>query len=358
MPLYEYSAQDLLKVPVTTLSSGGLKERSDLQRLLRDRIQILGEDLFVLAEEFGAWDVSQRRIDLLAVDQKGDLVVIELKRDLGAFMDLQALRYAAMISTMTFEQAVEAHSRWLHQHGREEDARERILSFLNWEEPDDTAFAQSVRIMLVSAEFSRELTTTVLWLIDHGLDIRCIRLLPYRLTDGRVLLDVQPMIPLPEAAEYQVRLREKEQKVQVARRSTRDFSRFDVRVGEVWTTDLSKRKAVLYLVRGLVGLGIPPKEVFSVIREKGGRNATSYLSFPGDLGPGELRQRIEDERRKAGRIEESPDIRWFLEEDELMRHGGETHILSKMWGGGTRQVMDSLVQSFPTEVEIRETVSE
>src|SRR4029434_9161562 len=55
---------------------------------------------------------------------------------------------------------------------------------------------------------SKELTTSVLWLIDHGIDICCIRMRPYK--DGdRTLVDVQQIIPLPEAHEYQVQLREK-----------------------------------------------------------------------------------------------------------------------------------------------------
>jgi hypothetical protein len=61
----------------------------------------------------------------------------------------------------------------------------------------------------VSGEFSKEVTTAVLWLNDRGLDIRCVRLRPYSLS-GRTLLDIQQVIPLPEATEYQVQLRRKE----------------------------------------------------------------------------------------------------------------------------------------------------
>ena len=43
-----------------------------------------------------------------------------------------------------------------------------------------TRFAQEVRIVLVSAEFSKELTTSVMWLNDFGLDIRCVRIHLYR----------------------------------------------------------------------------------------------------------------------------------------------------------------------------------
>lgn len=39
------------------------------------------------------------------------------------------------------------------------------------------------------------MTTTVLWLNKKDLDIRCVRLKPYKLGD-RLLLDVQQVIPL------------------------------------------------------------------------------------------------------------------------------------------------------------------
>ncbi len=70
--------------------------------MLRQGIHVLSEDLLVVAEEYGLFEDSRRRVDLLALDRSGTLVVIELKRtDDGGHMELQALRYAAMVSTMT-----------------------------------------------------------------------------------------------------------------------------------------------------------------------------------------------------------------------------------------------------------------
>lgn len=126
-------------------------------------------------------------------------------------MELQALRYAAMVSTMTFDQAVLTHTAYLKQRGWDRDARDTILSHLGWEEPEEDRFAVDVRVVLISEDFSREITTAVMWLNQKNLDIRCVRLSPYR-TDGRVLLDIQQVIPLPEAADYQVRIKEKEQR--------------------------------------------------------------------------------------------------------------------------------------------------
>jgi hypothetical protein len=167
--------------------------------------------VLVIAEEFGEWEDSKRRIDLLALDKDGNLVVIELKRtEDGGHMELQAIRYAAMVSAMTFERAVEVYAAYLQRIGSDLDARTSILEFLEREEADDDHFAQDVRIILVSAEFSKELTTAVMWLNERDLDIRCVRIKPYS-DNGRALIDVQQVIPLPEAIAYQVQLREKEQ---------------------------------------------------------------------------------------------------------------------------------------------------
>ena len=203
MPIYEFAIEKISPLLKTTFGQMQLQERRDLQRLLRANISVVAPDTLVIAEEFGDWDESRRHIDLLGVNRDASLVVIELKRtENGGHMELQAIRYAAMISTMTFDQAANVFGRYLAQIGKAEtDARAELLEFLGWDEPDEDAFAQDVRIVLASAEFARELTTSVLWLIERGIDIRCVRLQPYE-HDGRVFVDVQQIIPLPEMAEY------------------------------------------------------------------------------------------------------------------------------------------------------------
>ena len=134
---------------------------------------------------------SRRRIDLLAIDPLANLVVIELKRtNDGGHMELQAIRDASMVSAMTFERAEQIHAEYLMRIGEPmEQARTQMLAFLGWEEPDEESFAPDVRILLVSEDFGKELTTTVLWLRDRGIDIRCVRLRPYQ-DSGRLLIDV------------------------------------------------------------------------------------------------------------------------------------------------------------------------
>jgi len=217
MAFYEMTSVSLRKIPATTFSAAGIRERSDLQRLLRDQIGIVAADTLVIAEEFGDWEDSNRRIDLLALDREANLVVIELKRtEDGGHMELQALRYAAMVSTMTFEKVEEVFAVYRRRLGRDGDARSEILEFLGWEEPGEHPFAEDVRIVLVSAEFSKELTTSVMWLNKQGLDIRCVRIKPYA-DNGRVLVDVQRIIPLPEADDYTIRIKKKQEGDRVRR---------------------------------------------------------------------------------------------------------------------------------------------
>lgn len=212
MPIYELTNERIRRIDETTFAAEGISERGDLQRLLRENIEVISPDTLVVAEEFGDWEDSRRRIDLLGIDTDGNLVVIELKRtEDGGHMELQSIRYAAMVSTMTFERIVDVYDAYLRQLGQTADARETILGFLKWEEPDEDQFAQDVRIVLASAEFSKELTTAVMWLNDRELDVRCVRIKPYR-DENRLLVDVQQVIPLPEAAEYQVQIREKERR--------------------------------------------------------------------------------------------------------------------------------------------------
>ncbi len=209
MPIYELTAERLIELPVTSFCMFGIKERYDLQRLLRDQVALISPETLIISEEFADWSDSRRRIDLLGIDKQANIVVIELKRsEDGAHMELQAIRYAAMISAMTFEKASEIFNRYLRERNRLEDATQSLLDFLGWAAPEERAFGEDVRIVLASADFSKELTTSVLWLNDRGLDIRCVRLRPH-MDGGRVLLDIQQVIPLPEASEYLVGLREK-----------------------------------------------------------------------------------------------------------------------------------------------------
>ncbi len=225
MTLYRVAPDKLEPVQPTSFADERVFERRDLQRLLRHDISPVGSDLMVIAEEYGDWEDSNRRIDLFCLARDLNLVVVEIKRtEDGGHMELQAVRYAAMVSGLTFEQVVQAHATWTQKD--EDAARSAILEFLRTEAGNTVELTGEVRIILVSADFSTELTTAVLWLNEHDLDITCIRLRPYRM-QGELLIDATQIIPLPESTDYVVKARNRaklQRKVDGARQDI--FRRF------------------------------------------------------------------------------------------------------------------------------------
>ena len=351
MALFALQADDIVPVDETRFAAKGLTERSDLQRLLRDRIEVVVRDAMVLAEEFDSWDESRRRIDLLGLDEDARLVVVELKRQAeGGLMELQALRYAAMVSTMTFTQAVEAHAAYRQRRGLEGDAQETILEFLGWDEPSEEDFGQDVRLVLVAPEFSKELTSTVLWLNSHDLDVRCVRVKPYS-WKGSVLVDVQQVIPLPEAGEYQVMVREKVRKERQQRRRGRDLTKYDVTVGEQTYRRLPKRQTVFSIVRYLCGQGVAPEKIQEVLHWRNPRRL--WRAVDGEIGSAEFVREAKAAAEAAGLPFNRP--RWFCGQDELIVHGGRTYAFSKMWGVETERAIKALLDAFPGhDITVRE----
>jgi hypothetical protein len=130
--LYSISTDKFSPVPATTFMAESILERKHLQRMLRADTTPLGEELLVLSEEYGNWEDSNRRIDLLCLDKQGGLVVVEIKRtEDGGHMELQAIRYAAMVSSMTLDQAVAAHAKMLGGDGADLAARKSVAEFWN-----------------------------------------------------------------------------------------------------------------------------------------------------------------------------------------------------------------------------------
>lgn len=313
MAIYLFENESLHEVPKTTFSREGILERKHLQAALKRNVDIIAPDCLVIAEEFSEWMDSQRRIDLLAIDKNACLVVIELKRgETGEQMELQAIRYAAMVSTLTFKRTVEIYQAFLDQAEIAESGEQKILEFLGWGEPQEEDFALSTRIVLVSHDFSKELTTSVMWLNENGLDIRCIRLIPYK-NANQILVDVQQIIPLPEAETYQVRIRQQTEERREARVSSRDYTQYEFN-GEPY----NKRKLVLAVV----------KEWFK------NHNPQSIAELQNGFPLLLKRGRLFCEAEEAKAIFARQGIpRHFLNEDELLKFpDGSVYAISNQWG--------------------------
>jgi hypothetical protein len=337
--LYELTKIAINALDQTTFAMQDINERFDLQRLLRQNIEVIASDTLVIAEEFCEWDESKRRVDLLGVDRDANLVVIELKRtEDGGHMELQAIRYAAMVSAMSFSKAVEAYSRYLERHELKDDAETALLQFLNWDAANEETFGQDVRIVLVSAEFSKEITTSVLWLNEHAVDIRCVRLRPYAL-ENRVLLDVQQVIPLPEADSYTVQLKKKAEENRQAKRFEFDFSKYDLMVDGTRLPQLTKRRLVLEVVKAAIAKGLPPEQIGAMVPPN------KWISVDGEVAADEFQEKASRMQAKLGGKYNLR--RYFCEDGELFHITGRTYALSNQWSVNTISIVDELIAKLP-----------
>lgn len=337
MPLYEIADSALRLHQPASFAGLGVRERADLQRLLREQVDVLGDDLLVIAEEFGNWEDARRRIDLLAIDTACRLVVIELKRtEDGGHMDLQALRYAAMISSMRFDEVVDTYASFLavQEPATETAARAKLLDFLSVSESDDDPpqISTDVRIILAAANFGREITTAVLWLNEFdGMDIRCFRLVPYDL-ETRVLINLQQVIPLPEAADYQVRVRRKVKEQDRVRTDQRDMTRYQVVIDGRALPPQRKRQAVRVMIEQLLERGASAADIARVLPN------SRWRSVPGEIRePDALTAAFREDAQF------SPTW-WFI--DKPFVHDGRTWILSKHWGRDTEPALKALGDAF------------
>jgi hypothetical protein len=338
MPIFKLNGDKITELQPTTFSIERIDEAKDLQKFIINSIETVEKNLFVISSEFGDWEDSKRRIDILCLDKDANLVVVELKRtEDGGHMELQSIRYAAMVANMTFEKAVVAFQYYIEKNNLGiEDPQEAILNFLGWDEANEEEFANDVRIILVSANFSKEITTSVLWLLERDIDIKCIRIKPQK--DGpNLYFDIQQIIPLPETADYQVKLREKATEQRQARReSSRDYSKFNVTIQGRTETNLNKRQTTLLTISECVKFGISPQDLMRVT----GQRRWIWVDK-------ECNTKEEFEAEKIQNVRSYDSSRWFNDDVELIIYQGKTYAFSNQHGKGTYELVKSIFTAHP-----------
>ena len=211
--LYDTHKKTLTPSKETQFHAHGLLERQDLAKWVESNPSMLGEDLLIITTEYDGFDKTNERLDLLALDTNGNVVVIELKRDdSGKNVDLQALKYAAYCSTLTFDDLVGMYVSYHATAGSNlstEEGRRTLLEFI--ENEDFEELNDRPRIILVAREFRPEVTASVLWLRKCDLDITCVKWSPYALPGDCLGLYSSVLIPLPEAKDFVIRVEKKEQ---------------------------------------------------------------------------------------------------------------------------------------------------
>ena len=256
MYILDEQTKELKEISDTTFSENGLKERYDLQEWIDNNPRILAkelgaqEELLIIQKEFSEFDKTNERLDLLALDKKGNLVIIENKLDdSGKDVVWQALKYVSYCSALTQREIIEIYQNYLNKKGLPVNAEDKIIDYLE-NENFSLNTGNTQRIILVAKEFRPEVTSTVLWLRSNNIDIQCIKVVPY-MWNQNLIIDVDKIIPVPEIEKFTIRvsLKDAEEKKNAITQNmnaelyskywakllecakSRDFSLYDKRTG-------------------------------------------------------------------------------------------------------------------------------
>ena len=218
------------KVDKKTFSELGFKERQNLQEWIAKEPTCLGEELLIIQKEFDGFDDTRERLDLLALDKSGSLVIIENKLDdTGRDVIWQAIKYASYCSSLTKEQIVEIYQDYLDRKEMGGDARDKIIDFFDEIDYDEIVLNEKdQRIIFIAANFRKEITSAALWLLNHNISLQCFKVTPYGFGE-ELFLNIDQIIPTKESEEYMIKMakKEQEQKNSEQKLQTRHIIRFE-----------------------------------------------------------------------------------------------------------------------------------
>ncbi len=216
--LIDLGSHEATPMQELALSDAGLRERDDLQRWVTEHPELIALDLLLITTEFDRWEIQERnvydRLDALFLDGAGAPVVVEFKRDRATdTVELQALKYAAYCSQLTFDELIEEYAGT--NDFSTDEAKQKLLDHAPVLEEGALG---AVRIVLVAGSFGPAVTSVVLWLRENGIDIGCLEVTARAVPGATTaVLSSRQIIPLPEAEDYLVRRRRKEQEHEATR---------------------------------------------------------------------------------------------------------------------------------------------
>ncbi len=159
-------------MPSTQLAKLGVFEPAHLERWVVDHPEVLGDNIRIVTTQYNKWssnagDLAKERLDILGLDASGQLVVVELKREIDSKVHLQAITYAALVAGFSKETLADAHAEYLNRGTPASDYTPADASELLQEHVDgtwDDDVLTVPKIVLLAEDFTAQTYTTVTWL--------------------------------------------------------------------------------------------------------------------------------------------------------------------------------------------------
>ena len=152
------------------------------------------------------------------------------------------------------------------------------------------------------------------------------------------MLDIQQIVPLREATEYQVQLREKAVEQRTAGQGSRTW--YDLTVAGHTYSKLPKNGLMHHIARAAVNSGVRPEELAVLLPHRD----RSWVSVEGECSEEEFLRKLSAVRTARGRPIDPK--RYFTGSGEIIPFGGRTYAFSNQWGKDTVEVANRVAASF------------
>ena len=217
MPLYKWEGEQFKK-----LQQGSFDQERDFEDLLAKDPTILlnNEELLIISRQ--SRTAKEPKYDLLALDSRGNCVIIELKKGkLPRKAVAQILEYAASVSKLSYSALDKLAREWFASNGREYTSLLDIHSKLFEYEIGairESQFNRQQRLILISEGADKKVLEVVEYLMNIGVDITYISYLSYG-TQDEILVTTETILG------YNIISEKKKRGYTVGRRLTRDIFR-------------------------------------------------------------------------------------------------------------------------------------
>ncbi len=217
-----------VEIKNTNFKSLNLKEEQ-VEEFLRSNIEVIFQDETLLVVGKQVTNKENGRSDLTAVDENGNLVLIEIKRDVEDIkqrkeaFEFQAIRYAASYAKInTPDELVEKiFASYIEKYKDEFElgeltAYEKATRILNdFLEKNNAAKT----FKLIASSFDNQTLSAVAWLIANNVDISCFELSPLKIGDN-YFIDINRILPPPALEDFYVEVYDKKRPVYSEKRNT------------------------------------------------------------------------------------------------------------------------------------------
>ena len=222
--MYNIKGKRAEKLDSVTFSELGMQE-NDIEEILRCSIDMLCDDeesMLIIGRQVKNEKLG--RSDLTAVDNNGNIVLIEIKRDRKDIenrkeaFEFQAIRYAASYATIASvdDLVKKVYAPYIEKYRSEFELGEltsyelgirKLNEFLTVNGAENS-FNKKQKIILVASDYDEQTLSAVAWLNSNNVDMSCFKLTPYKINE-EVFLKAERLLPLTDYDDYYVNLMDK-----------------------------------------------------------------------------------------------------------------------------------------------------